>query len=77
MKQLPPLRATDDPQFLEGYVAWARGKREAHIRWLSPDRAELQADTGPNEGGSRKGKPRHRMDPVPGRHRKKTPLAFS
>jgi hypothetical protein len=49
MKQLPPLRATDDAQFLEAYVAWARGKREAYIRWLSPDRAELQADTGPNE----------------------------
>jgi len=49
MKQLGQLRATDDVQFLEAYVAWARGKQEAHIRWLSPDRAELRADTGPNE----------------------------
>ncbi len=49
MKQLGQLRATDDVKFLEGYVAWARGKREAHIRWLSPDRAELRADAGPNE----------------------------
>jgi hypothetical protein len=49
MRQLPPLRATDDAQFLEAYVAWARGKRAAQIRWLSPDRAELVADTGPKE----------------------------
>jgi hypothetical protein len=49
MQRLPQLRATDDAQSLEAYVAWARGKREAHIRWLSPDRAELRADTGANE----------------------------
>jgi hypothetical protein len=49
MKQLGQLRATDDVRFLEAYVAWARGVREAHIHWLSPDRAELQADAGPNE----------------------------
>jgi len=49
MPQLGQLRSTDDAQFLEAYVAWARGKREAHIHWLSPDRAELQADVGPNE----------------------------
>ena len=49
MQRLPRLRATDDAQFLEAYVAWARGKREAHIRWLSPDRAELRAATGANE----------------------------
>jgi len=49
MQQLGELHATDDVKFLEAYVAWARGKREAHIRWLSPDRAELRADTGPNE----------------------------
>jgi len=50
MNRLGQLRATDDLTFLERYVAWARGKREAHIRWLSPDRAELLADAGPNEG---------------------------
>jgi hypothetical protein len=49
MKELGQLRATNDAQFLEAYVAWARGKREARIRWLSPDRAELLADVGPNE----------------------------
>ena len=49
MRQLGQLRATDDAQFLEAYVAWARGIREAHIRWLSPDRAELQADASLNE----------------------------
>jgi hypothetical protein len=49
MQKLPPLRATDDPRFLEAYVAWARGKREASIRWLSPDRAEVAADTGLDE----------------------------
>lgn len=49
MEQLPQLRATDDARFLEAYVAWAHGKREANVRWLSPDRAELRGDTGPNE----------------------------
>jgi hypothetical protein len=49
MEHLGQLRATDDAQFLDKYVAWAHGKREAHVRWLSPDRAELRADTGPNE----------------------------
>ncbi len=49
MKQLPQTRATDDLRFLEAYVGWARGLREAQIHWLSPDRAELQADAGSNE----------------------------
>ncbi|HTT63340.1 MAG TPA: IPT/TIG domain-containing protein [Bryobacteraceae bacterium] len=49
MKQLPTLRATDDARFLEAYVAWARGKRPAHIAWFSPDRFQLMADAGPNE----------------------------
>jgi hypothetical protein len=49
-EQLGPLRATDDAQFLEAYVEWARGKREAKIDWLSPDRAEVRADVGPDEG---------------------------
>lgn len=49
MKALGQLRATDDTQFLESYVAWAHGKRNAQIQWLSPDRAEVRADAGPNE----------------------------
>ena len=49
MKQLGRLRSTDDLQFLESYVAWAHGKREARIHWLSPGRAEIRADLGPQE----------------------------
>ena len=49
LKGLAPLRATDDAHFLEAYVPWARGKRNAPVKWLAPDRAEIQADTGPNE----------------------------
>lgn len=49
MRRLGQLRATDDVRFLEAYVTWARGKRAAHVRWLSPDRAEVRADAGPDE----------------------------
>jgi len=49
MQGLGRLRSTADAGFLEAYVAWARGVREAHIHWLSPDHAELQADARPNE----------------------------
>jgi hypothetical protein len=49
MQHLGELHATNDVRFLEAYVAWARGIREAHLHWLAPDRAELQADVGPNE----------------------------
>jgi hypothetical protein len=49
MRQLGTLHATNDARFMEAYVAWARGVRPARIRWLSPGRAELQADTGANQ----------------------------
>jgi len=49
MRQLPPLRATDDARFLEAYVAWARGKHEAEVHWLRPDRAEARTAIGANE----------------------------
>jgi IPT/TIG domain len=49
MRGLPPLRSTDDRQFLEAYVRWAAGKRPASIRWTGTDAAELDADLGPDE----------------------------
>ena len=49
LKHLPRLRATDDLEFLEAYVAWARGLRPAEIHWSRPDTAHVEADLGANE----------------------------
>lgn len=49
LNHLPRLRATDDLEFLEAYVSWARGLRPAEIHWSRPDAAQVQADLGANE----------------------------
>ena len=49
LDQLPPLRSTDDVEFLTAYVAWAQGKRPANLRWTRDDTAELEVALQPNE----------------------------
>ena len=49
LRGVPENRAIDDEPFLEAYVAWARGKRAAAVRWQGFDRAEIDADLGPGE----------------------------
>jgi len=48
-EHLPPLRSTDDIDFLETYVSWAQGKRPAHIEWTRPDTAHIEAEVGPGD----------------------------
>lgn len=70
---LPPLRSTDDLQFLSAYVLWAQGKRPARLRWFGQDRAELEAEVQANEAvlvkmnydrGWRAAGARTRSDPI-------------
>jgi hypothetical protein len=73
LRGIGPLRATNDPEFLERYVAWARGKRPARIHWTENGAAALQADARPgeavlvkvnHESGWRVGGARVESDPI-------------
>ncbi len=49
LSRLPPLRSTDDLEFLRAYAAWTQGERPARLRWLRSDAAEIEAELKPGE----------------------------
>ena len=49
LRNLPPMRSTDDIPFLEAYVKWAAGKRPATVKWTRDDAFDASTTLGPDE----------------------------